>query len=240
VGTARTISSACGTAEKCAPLPTLRFWVILSRLGLAWLGLALPTLNGTLGTRAGNPPNRLRVGIHLTTAPNNEEARMMKSMEDLFYNLLQDVYYAEKQLVKTLPKLAKKSTSPELEKAFMDHRAETERHVERLERVFEMIGKKARARKCDAILGIIKEGEEVMKQAGEDGICDAGLLAAAQAAEHYEIARYGTLCAWAKTLGHDDAVGPLQETLQEEKKADALLTSIAESGVNEAAMKEAA
>jgi ferritin-like metal-binding protein YciE len=122
----------------------------------------------------------------------------------------------------------------------MDHRSETEQHIERLERVFEMIGKKARARKCDAILGIIKEGEEVMKQAGENGICDAGLLAAAQAAEHYEIARYGTLCAWAKTLGHDDAVGPLQETLEEEKKADELLTSIAESGVNEAAMKEAA
>ena len=165
---------------------------------------------------------------------------MMKSMDDLFYNLLEDVYYAEKQLVKTLPKLAKKSTSPELEKAFMDHRSETEQHVERLERVFEMIGKKARARKCDAILGIIKEGEEVMKQADENGICDAGLLAAAQAAEHYEIARYGTLCAWAKTLGHDDALGPLHETLEEEKKADALLTSIAESGVNEAAMKEAA
>ena len=91
---------------------------------------------------------------------------MMKSMEDLFHNLLQDVYYAKKQLVKTLPKLAKKSTSPELEKAFMDHRSETEQHVERLERMLKMIGKKARARKCDAILGIIKEGEDVMKQAG--------------------------------------------------------------------------
>src|SRR6202048_3336473 len=138
-------------------------WLGLAWLGLAWVCLGWANLNGTIRARPRNPPNRLRVGIHLTTAPTNEEARMMKSMEDLFYNLLQDVYYAEKQLVKTLPKLAKKSTSPELEKAFMDHRYETEQHVERLERVFEMIGKKARARKCDAILGIIKEGEEVMK-----------------------------------------------------------------------------
>jgi ferritin-like metal-binding protein YciE len=164
----------------------------------------------------------------------------MKSMEDLFHNLLQDVYHAEKQLVRTLPKLAKKTSSAELEKAFNDHAEETEGHVERLEEVFEMIGKKARGKKCDAILGIIAEGDEVMKEAEDDTVRDAGLLAAAQAAEHYEIARYGTLCAWAEALGNDDAARLLNKTLEEEKKADQLLTSIAESGVNQAAISEAA
>jgi ferritin-like metal-binding protein YciE len=164
----------------------------------------------------------------------------MKTMEELFNNLLQDVYYAEKQLLKTLPKLAKKSSSAELEKAFTDHRAQTEDHVARLEQVFEMMGKTPRGKKCDAILGIIAEGEEVTKEVDADGVRDAGILAAAQAAEHYEIARYGTLCAWAEMLGHDDAVELLQQTLQEEKQADQLLTSIAEGGVNEAAMREAA
>jgi ferritin-like metal-binding protein YciE len=169
----------------------------------------------------------------------NEEAPV-KSMEDLFHHVLQDVYYAEKQLLRVLPKLAKKSTSAELEKAFTDHHAETERHVERLEQIFDMIGKKPRGKKCDAILGIITEGDEVIKDADEDTVCDAGILAAAQSAEHYEIARYGTLCAWAQALGQNDAVGLLKETLEEEKKADQLLTSIAEGGVNEAALKEAA
>jgi ferritin-like metal-binding protein YciE len=164
----------------------------------------------------------------------------MKSMEDLFHSLLQDVYYAEKQLLKTLPKLAKKSSRAELEKAFTDHHAETEGHVERLEKVFGMIGKTPRGKKCEAILGIIREGDEVMKKAEDDAVCDAGILAAAQAAEHYEIGRYGTLCAWAQALGRTDAAALLKETLDEEKHADQLLTSIAESGVNEAAMREAA
>lgn len=164
----------------------------------------------------------------------------MKSMDELFHALLQDVYYAEKQLVKTLPKLAKKSSSAELEKAFSDHLKETEGQVERLEKVFEIIGKKPHAKKCDAILGIIAEGDEVIEESDDEAVRDAGILAAAQAAEHYEIARYGTLCAWADQLGYEDAKNLLGQTLDQEKKADELLTSIAEGGVNEAAMCEAA
>lgn len=164
----------------------------------------------------------------------------MKSMEDLFHNVLQDVYYAEKQLLRTLPKLAKKSSSAELEKAFNDHRGQTQGHVKRLEQVFDMIGKKPRAKKCDAILGIVAEGDEVIKKADEEDVCDAGMIAAAPAAEHYEIARYGTLCAWAESLGKKEVAGVLKETLEEEKKADQLLTSIAKGGVNEAAVSQAA
>jgi ferritin-like metal-binding protein YciE len=159
----------------------------------------------------------------------------MKSMEELFYAQLQDVYYAEKQLLKALPKLAKKSTHKQLAQAFTKHLKETEGQVERLEKVFELIDKKSRSRKCDAILGIIAEGQEVIDEVDDDAVRDAGLVAAGQAAEHYEIARYGTLVAWAKLLGLDDAAELLNETLAEEKKADELLTSIAEDGVNEAA-----
>jgi ferritin-like metal-binding protein YciE len=161
----------------------------------------------------------------------------MKSMEELFYAQLQDTYFAEKQLLKALPKLAKKSTNAQLAEAFAHHFKETEVQVERLEKVFELIDKKPRGRKCDAILGIIAEGQEVIEEVDDKAVCDAGLLAAGQAAEHYEIARYGTLVAWAELLGLEDAVELLNETLAEEKKADELLTSIAENGVNEAAFE---
>ena len=160
----------------------------------------------------------------------------MKTMDDLFYALLQDVYYAEKQLVKVLPKLAKKSTDRQLQKAFTDHLEQTKGHVERLEKAFGMIDKKPRGKKCDAILGIIAEGDEVIKEAEDDEVLDAGILAAGQAAEHYEIARYGTLCAWANQLGKPQIARLLHQTLEEEKKADALLSSIAERSVNKAAL----
>jgi ferritin-like metal-binding protein YciE len=156
----------------------------------------------------------------------------MKTMDDLFYALLQDVYFAEKQLVRALGKMAKAAKTPELEKAFTDHREQTEGHVERLERAFDMIEKRAKGKRCDAIMGIIAEGEEVMEEAKGDAIGDAGILAAGQAAEHYEIARYGTLCAWAKELGRADIAKILHETLEEEKKADELLTRIADKSVN--------
>ena len=159
----------------------------------------------------------------------------MKSMEELFHAQLQDVYFAEKQLLKALPKLAKNSTNEQLTQAFTHHLKETEGQVDRLEKVFELIEKKPRGRKCDAILGIIAEGQEVIEDVDDDAVCDAGLIAAGQAAEHYEIARYGTLAAWAQLLGLEDAVELLNETLAEEKKADELLTSIAADGVNEAA-----
>jgi ferritin-like metal-binding protein YciE len=159
----------------------------------------------------------------------------MQSMDELFHALLQDVYYAEKQLLKALPKLAKKSANEQLSEAFATHRDETEEHVERLEKVFEAIGKKPRGKKCDAILGIIAEGDEVMQEVEDEAVRDAGLVAAGQAAEHYEIARYGSLCAWAKLLGYGDAVELLEQTLDEEKHADEVLTSLAEGGVNESA-----
>jgi len=159
----------------------------------------------------------------------------MKTMQDLFYGLLQDVYYAEKQLLKTLPKLAKKATNDQLEKAFLEHRDQTETHVERLEQAFEMIDKKAKGKKCDAILGIIKEGDEVLKEAKDEDVRDAGLIGAAQAAEHYEIARYGTLCAWAKQIGKPEIARLLHQTLEEEKQTDELLTRLAKESVNQAA-----
>jgi ferritin-like metal-binding protein YciE len=164
----------------------------------------------------------------------------VKSMDDLFHTMLQDIYYAEKQLLRTLPKLAKKSSNVELEKALNHHRDETERHVQRLEQVFDLIGKKPRGKKCDAMLGIVAEGDEVVSEAGEETVRDAGIIAAAQAAEHYEIARYGTLCAWAELMGKRDAGSLLKETLEEEKTADQLLTSIAKGQVNRAAISQAA
>jgi ferritin-like metal-binding protein YciE len=161
----------------------------------------------------------------------------MKTMEDMFYALMQDVYYAEKQLTKALPKMAKEAEDEDLKKAFTDHLEETEGHIARLEKAFGMIDKTARTKKCDAILGIIEEGKEVMEKAGNDKeLLDAGLIASGQAAEHYEIARYGTLCAWAKVLDKPQLARLLHETLEEEKKADALLSQIAEKSVNQHAM----
>lgn len=160
----------------------------------------------------------------------------MKNLEDLLHGLLQDVYFAEKQLLKTLPKMAKKASSKELAKAFTTHRDQTEGQIERLDQAFEMLGKKPRGKKCDAILGIIAEGKEVMEEAEDEDTLDAGLIGAAQAAEHYEIARYGTLCAWAKQIGKPQLARLLHQTLEEEKQTDELLTEIAEGSVNKAAL----
>lgn len=159
----------------------------------------------------------------------------MRSMDDLFYAILQDVYFAEQELLKTLPKFAKMSSNETLRQAFTDHRDETEEQVERLNKVFEAMGRKPRAKTCDAMLGIIAEGQHVIDEVEDEAVRDAGILAAAQAAEHYEIARYGTLRAWAELLGQDEVVELLSETLEEEKQADELLSSIAEGGVNESA-----
>lgn len=156
----------------------------------------------------------------------------MTTMDELFHTLLQDVYYAEKQLLRALSKLAKNAADEELAEAFTDHRAETEGQIERLDKVFAMIDRRPRGKKCEAILGIVAEGNEVMEEAEEGNVRDAGLIAAAQAAEHYEIARYGTLVAWAKQLGRPQAARLLQQTLEEEKKADALLSRLAEAQIN--------
>ena len=159
----------------------------------------------------------------------------MKTMDDLFYALMQDVYYAEKQQLKSLKKMGKKASSDELQTAFNDHMEETQEQIERLDQAFEMFGKKARGKKCDAILGIIAEGDEVIEEAEEDDILDAGLIGAAQAAEHYEIARYGTLKTWVGELGLARAVELLDETLAEEKATDTALTELAEAAVNQRA-----
>lgn len=159
----------------------------------------------------------------------------MKTMEELFTDLMQDVYYAEKELTKALPKMAEEAGDKDLKRAFTEHLKETEGQIKRLDKAFEMIGKPARGKKCEAILGIIAEGEDVMKEVDDSKTLDAGLVAAGQAAEHYEIARYGTLCAWARQIGKPQIAELLHETLEEEKKADGLLTRIAERSVNQQA-----
>jgi ferritin-like metal-binding protein YciE len=153
----------------------------------------------------------------------------LNTLDALFEDTLRDMYYAEKKLVKTLPKMAKKASSGELADAFNSHKTETEGHVERIEKVFEMLGKTARAKKCEAMEGLAKEGAHVMEEADKDGVMDAGLIASAQAVEHYEIARYGTLIAWANQLDLSDVAALLEENLAEEKAADEKLTSIAET-----------
>jgi ferritin-like metal-binding protein YciE len=155
-----------------------------------------------------------------------------KDLNELFLDTLKDIYYAEKQILKALPKMAKAAASQELQAAFEKHHDETEGHVERLEQVFELLGKPARGKKCDAIEGIIEEGKEVMEEYADTPALDAGLLAAAQAVEHYEISRYGTLKSWAAKLDLKEAVKLLDQTLSEEKKTDDTLTRIAEKAVN--------
>lgn len=158
-----------------------------------------------------------------------------KQLDDLFHDTLKDIYFAEKKIVATLPKMAKATTSPELKKAFEKHKTETEGHVKRLEEVFALIETKPQAKTCDAIMGIVKEGEGVMEDYKDSPALDAALLAVAQAVEHYEISRYGTLKCWAGELGFTGAEKLLDATLQEEKKTDAALSELAISVVNEQA-----
>lgn len=162
-----------------------------------------------------------------------------KTLHDAFIDELQDAYDAEKQLTKALPKLAKASSSEELRDAFESHLEETQGHVKRLEQVFESIGEKAKGKHCDGIAGIIEEGKNVMEEDFDEVTMDACLIAGGQRAEHYEMAAYGSLIAWAKAMGHDEAASLLEETLEEEKAADEKLTSIAESGINEEAARQA-
>src|ERR1019366_8916367 len=151
-------------------------------------------------------------------------AKEAKQLDTLFHDTLKDIYFAEKKILVTLPKMAKAAQSPQLKKAFEKHRGETEVQVRRLEQVFGIIDKKHRAKTCDAIMGIVKEGQEIMQEYKGSPAVDAGLLAAAQAAEHYEISRYGTLKTWAIELGYGGAAKLFEATLQEEKKTDATLS----------------
>ena len=162
-------------------------------------------------------------------------AKEPKKLDNLFHDTLKDIYFAEKRILSTLPKMAKAAQSEELKAAFEKHRGETEGQIERLEQVFAIIGEKPRGRTCAAIVGIADEGAEIMEEYKGSPALDAGLLAAAQAVEHYEISRYGTLRAWAEELGLNEAVELLQETLQEEEATDEALTKIAKSVINQQA-----
>jgi ferritin-like metal-binding protein YciE len=155
-----------------------------------------------------------------------------KLLSDLFLNTLQDIYYAENKILKSLPKMAKAANSKELRAAFTKHERETRGQVKRLERIFKMIDKPARGKTCAAINGIVEEGQEVIKEFRGMPALDAGLLAAAQAVEHYEISRYGTLRAWAKEMGLADAAQLFAETLREEEATDKALTQLAKAAVN--------
>lgn len=159
----------------------------------------------------------------------------IKTLDDLFVHTLQDIYYAENQITKALPKMIAKATNAELKQGFERHLTETEGQIRRLEKVFEMHGHKPKAVTCPAINGIIEEADEVAGDVADKEVLDAALLASAQAVEHYEITRYGTLIAWAKQLGRDDCAGVLQENLDEEKATDAKLTRIADSRINQRA-----
>jgi ferritin-like metal-binding protein YciE len=155
-----------------------------------------------------------------------------KNLNDLFLDTLKDIYFAEKQILKALPKMARAATSVEGKQAFLKHKDQTEGQLERLQQVFELIGKPARGKTCEAIQGIIAEGEEIMDEYKGSVALDAGLISSAQAVEHYEIARYGTLKSWAGQLGLDEAVALIDANLQEELETDQLLTQLGEASAN--------
>ena len=159
-----------------------------------------------------------------------------KTLDVLFHDTLKDIYYAERKILRALPKMARGTQSPELRAAFEKHEAETETHVERLQQVFDAIGKPARGKTCPAIDGIIEEGEEALQSFADSPALDASLIAAAQAVEHYEMARYGTLLRWAQVMGNRDAAKLLEQTLNEETMTDEALTQIADGSVNRAAL----
>jgi ferritin-like metal-binding protein YciE len=191
-----------------------------------------------MATKSGKNGSRSRNGSHSkkmrSTDYSIEEPKLLKLFEDS----LKDIYWAEKALTKALPKMVKKATSTELIEALENHLEETEAQVEKVEEVFEIIGKKAVAKKCDAMHGLIEEAEHIMKESEEGAMRDAGIIAAAQKVEHYEIATYGTLRTFAQTLGLTEAAAVLENILNEEKNADQTLTDVAESTINIRAAEE--
>jgi ferritin-like metal-binding protein YciE len=162
-------------------------------------------------------------------------AKDIKTMDDLFVHTLQDVYYAENKIVKSLPQMIEKASDPQLKQGLKTHLGETKNHVKRLEQVFEMRGQKPKSVDCPAIDGIVEEADDVISEVAQVDVLDAAIVAAAQAVEHYEITRYGSLVAWAKQLGRSDCANLLAQTLDEEKAADKRLTAVAESKINRAA-----
>jgi len=163
-----------------------------------------------------------------------------KNLNDLLMSFMQDVYYAERQILKALPKMAKASHNDQLKQAFLHHREETQGQVDRLQKAFEILGKRARGSTCEAMNGLVEETEEIIENFEQGPVRDAGLIACAQAVEHYEMARYGTVIAWAKAAGHAEIVQLMEETLEEEKKTDELLNQIANKDVNKQAVQQAA
>jgi len=163
----------------------------------------------------------------------------LKTLEDLLLHELRDLYSAEKQLLKALPKMAKASSNEELKAGFEEHLSQTETHVERLEQAFELLGKPARAETCKAMKGLVEEGSDIIEEDAEPAVHDAGLICAAQKVEHYEIASYGTVIAWAEKLGQSEVAELLSETLDEEKETDEKLTELAESAINVEASQDA-
>ena len=159
----------------------------------------------------------------------------IKNLSDLFEHTLQDMYFAENHIHKSLPKMIEKSSNATLKKLLTTHREETATQIERLKKVFDALGKKASGTECPAIEGIVKEAEEVMTETSDNDTMDAAVIAAAQAVEHYEITRYGTLLTWAKELGHHDVIGLLRDTMEEEKSADDKLSRLAEDKLNKKA-----
>ncbi len=189
------------------------------------------TKNSKAGTAAGR-----KNGQNGQASSRDEQESLLV---ELFHDELKDIYWAEKQLVKTLPKMAKAATSEELRQAFTDHLEATKGHVARLEEAFELLGKKAQAKKCEAMAGLTKEGEGIIEDTDKGTLTrDVGLIMAAQKVEHYEIATYGSLAQLAKTLGKNDLADLMVQTLEEEKEADELLTGIAENNINAEATAE--
>jgi ferritin-like metal-binding protein YciE len=167
-----------------------------------------------------------------TKRTSTRDGMQMESLEDLFVHEIKDLYNAEQQILKALPKMIREASSAELQQALQQHLDQTKGHVERLDQVFHEVGESARGVKCKGMEGIIEEGAEILKEPADDSVKDAGIIAAAQRVEHYEMAAYGTVRTYARTLGHDEAVSLLEETLREEKEADKRLTEIAEGTVN--------
>jgi ferritin-like metal-binding protein YciE len=230
---------SCGKCESCparfAAVPSLAILpfhgdVLAARRNIrAPCRLALIPATEHIGVSA---TKGRAVVFHKRTRTMGLFTKDIKTMNDLFIHQLQDIYYAEKQLVKALPKMAEKATDKQLKQGFMTHLDETKTHVQRLEQVFQMHGAEVKAVDCPAIDGIIEEADEVAGEVDDKSVLDAALINAAQAAEHYEITRYGSLVAWAKQLGRNDCAGVLQKTLDEERATDKKLTTLAESKIN--------
>lgn len=159
----------------------------------------------------------------------------IKTLQDLFIETLKDLYYVEKTLVKKLPKMATMASAPELRESIQEHLRETEIHVERLEQVFDSLGKKPTSKKCEALDGLLKEAEETIGEINDPETRDAAIIASAQTVEHYEITRYGTLACWAGQMGAEDVISLLEETLEEERNADQKLSGLAERAINQRA-----